>query len=89
MPESAGATAILPFTVEIPGSTFATPIMRGSRPRMLSGFADSPISLAAFMLVHDARRPELISEVSIPVAVSVFPDELHEAVRAGFRRFTG
>lgn len=59
--------------------------MRGSRPQTLTGFADSPIGLAAFMVVHDARSPELISEVSVPVAVGVFPEELHEAVRAGFR----
>ena len=88
MHESAGATAIRP-----PGRDSRKRVrhafMRGSRLQALTGSADSPIGLAAFMLVHDARRPELISEVSIPVAVSVFPDELHEAVRAGFRRFTG
>ena len=59
--------------------------MRGSRPQALTGFAESPIGLEASMLVHDARSPELISEVSIPIAVSVLPEALHEAVRAGFR----
>jgi pimeloyl-ACP methyl ester carboxylesterase len=99
-----------------------------SRPQTLTGFADSPIGLATFLLDHDARSLELIARafdgqtegltrddvldnvtlfwltntgvssarlywenklsffspkgVSIPVAVSVFPDELYETPRS-------
>ena len=99
--------------------------MMGSRPQTLTGLADSPVGLAAFMLDHDAASLELISRAfagqpegltrddvldnitlfwltntasprlvstgrtsspsspsrasSIPVAVSVFPDELYQA----------
>lgn len=99
--------------------------MMGTRPQTLTGLADSPVGLAAFMIDHDARSLELISNaftghpggltrddvldnitlywltntaissarlywenkypfftvkgVSIPVAVSVFPDELYQA----------
>jgi len=102
--------------------------MMGTRPQTLTGFADSPVGLAAFMLDHDARSLELISQsfagqprgltrddvldnitlfwltntaisvariyaenkysffaakgVSIPVAVSAFPDELYQAPRS-------
>ena len=100
----------------------------GTRPQTLTGLADSPVGLAAFMIDHDARSLELISRVfdgqpegltrddvldnitlywltntgvssarlywefklafftpknvRIPVAVSVFPDELHQAPRS-------
>jgi len=100
----------------------------GSRPQSLTGLADSPVGLAAFMLDHDAKSLELISQafagnpgglsrddvldnitlfwltntaissgrlyaenkfsffdvkgVQIPVAVSVFPDELYQAPRS-------
>jgi pimeloyl-ACP methyl ester carboxylesterase len=100
----------------------------GTRPQTLTGFADSPIGLAAFMLDHDAASLELIIKafagqpvgltrdnildnitlfwltntaisaariysenkhsfvaakgVSIPVAVSAFPDELYQAPRS-------
>jgi pimeloyl-ACP methyl ester carboxylesterase len=100
----------------------------GDRPQSLTGLADSPVGLAAFMLDHDARSLDLISRafagqpgglsrddvldnithfwltntalsaarlywenkfpyfaakgVSIPVAVSVFPDELYQAPRS-------
>ena len=100
----------------------------GSRPQSLTGMADSPVGLAAFMLDHDAKSLELISQafaghpggltrddvldnitlfwltntaisaarlyaenpysffdvkgVKIPVAVSVFPDELYQAPRS-------
>jgi pimeloyl-ACP methyl ester carboxylesterase len=103
-------------------------LMMGTRPQTLTGFADSPIGLAAFMLDHDARSLELISQsfagqprgltqddvldnitlfwltntalsaariyaenkhsffaakgVSVPVAVSAFPDELYQAPRS-------
>jgi pimeloyl-ACP methyl ester carboxylesterase len=103
-------------------------LMMGTRPQTLTGFADSPVGLAAFMLDHDAASLELISRafagrpggltrddvldnitlfwltntaisaarlyaenklsflaakgVSIPVAVSVFPDELYQAPRS-------
>jgi len=100
--------------------------MMGSRPQSLTGLADSPIGLAAFLLDHDAKSLELISrafagdtgtgltrddvldnitlfwltntavsaarlyaenttsffginDVKLPVAVSVFPDELYQA----------
>jgi hypothetical protein len=33
----------------------------GTRPQTLTGLADSPVGLAAFMLDHDARTYELIS----------------------------
>ncbi|MEU4472941.1 epoxide hydrolase family protein [Micromonospora sp. NPDC023888] len=95
------------------------------RPQTLTGLADSPVALAAYMLDHDAASLKLISEsiagqprgitpddvldnvtlywltntgvssarlyaenqlsffavkgITIPVAVSVFPDELYEA----------
>jgi pimeloyl-ACP methyl ester carboxylesterase len=100
----------------------------GDRPQTLTGLADSPVGLAAFMLDHDAASLDLISRafagqpgglsrddvldnithfwltntavsaarlywenkgpffavkgVSIPVAVSVFPDELYQAPRS-------
>jgi pimeloyl-ACP methyl ester carboxylesterase len=99
----------------------------GTRPQTLTGFADSPIGLATFLLDHDARSLELIARafdgqpggltpddvldnvtlywltntgisaarlywenklaffspkgVSVPVAVSVFPDELYQTPR--------
>ncbi|WP_308639399.1 epoxide hydrolase family protein [Paenibacillus silvisoli] len=102
--------------------------MMGTRPQTLTGLADSPIGLAAFMLDHDAKSLELISKafhgqpgglsrddvldnvtlywltntpissarlywenkypflgvkgVTLPVAVSVFPDELYEAPKS-------
>jgi pimeloyl-ACP methyl ester carboxylesterase len=98
-----------------------------SRPQTLTGFADSPIGLATFLLDHDARSLELIARafdgqkeglsrddvldnitlywltntgvssarlywenkfaffspkgVSVPAAVSVFPDELYQTPR--------
>jgi pimeloyl-ACP methyl ester carboxylesterase len=104
----------------------------GSRPQTLTGFADSPVGLAAFMIDHDARSLELISRVfdghpegltrddvldnitlfwltntaisaarlywenklaffsvkgvSIPVAVSAFPDELYPTPRSWAER---
>ncbi len=104
----------------------------GTRPQTLTGLADSPVGLAAFMLDHDARSLELISQafaghpggltrddvldnitlywltntaissarlywenkfpffavkgVSIPVAVSVFPDELYQAPKSWTER---
>jgi pimeloyl-ACP methyl ester carboxylesterase len=107
-------------------------LMMGTRPQTLTGFADSPIGLAAFMLDHDARSLELISQsfagqprgltrddvldnitlfwltntaisaariyaenkysffatkgVSIPAAVSAFPDELYQAPRSWAER---
>jgi pimeloyl-ACP methyl ester carboxylesterase len=100
----------------------------GTRPQTLTGFADSPIGLATFMIDHDARSLELIArsfaghpegltpddvldnvtlfwltntvvsaarlywenklpfftpkDVSIPVAVSAFPDELYQTPRS-------
>ena len=111
----------------------ATPTRWGLRPQTLSGMADSPVGLAAFMLDHDARsladrtrpstgraegltrddvldnitlyladehggvlRPSLLGAAregagsasstskasQIPVAVSVFPDELYQAPRS-------
>ncbi|MET8956924.1 hypothetical protein ACWEO4_34515 [Streptomyces sp. NPDC004393] len=36
-------------------------VMMGSRPHTLTGLADSPVGLAAFMLDHDAAGLELIS----------------------------
>ncbi|MFI9643685.1 alpha/beta fold hydrolase [Micromonospora sp. NPDC051925] len=100
-------------------------LMMATRPQTLTGLADSPVGLAAFLLDHDARSLALISRVfesategltrddvldnislywltntaisasrlyaenklsffaakgvSVPVAVSVFPDELYEA----------
>ena len=109
-------------------------IQMGSRPQSLTGLADSPVGLAAFMLDHDKRSQEQIADlfvkgrpygemtrddvldnvtlfwlsntalsaarlywenkfdyfeaknVSIPVAVSVFPDELYEAPRSWAER---
>ena len=98
-----------------------------TRPQTMTGFADSPIGLATFLLDHDARSLELIARafdgktegltrddvldnvtlfwltntgvssarlywenklafftpkgVSVPVAVSVFPDELYQTPR--------
>jgi pimeloyl-ACP methyl ester carboxylesterase len=106
--------------------------MMGTRPQTLTGFADSPVGLAAFMLDHDTRSLELISQafagqprgltrddvldnitlfwltntgvsasriyaenklsffaakgVSIPAAVSAFPDELYQAPRSWAER---
>jgi pimeloyl-ACP methyl ester carboxylesterase len=99
-----------------------------TRPQSLTGLADSPVGLAAFMLDHDAKSLALISRafagvdegltrddvldnitlfwltntgvsaarlygenaspffsakgITLPVAVSVFPDELHQAPRS-------
>jgi pimeloyl-ACP methyl ester carboxylesterase len=104
----------------------------GSRPQTLTGFADSPIGLAAFLLDLEARGLELIERVfdgrpenltrddvldnicvfwltntavsaarlywenkhayfvpknvTLPVAVSVFPDELYQAPRSWVER---
>jgi pimeloyl-ACP methyl ester carboxylesterase len=106
--------------------------LMGTRPQTLTGLADSPVALAAFMIDHDARSLELISKafaghpggltrddvldnitlywltntaissarlywenkypfftvkgVSIPVAVSVFPDELYQAPKSWAER---
>lgn len=103
-------------------------IMMGDRPQSLTGLADSPVGLAAFMLDHDPKSYEMIARsidgqpegltpddvldnitlfwltntavssgrlyyenkstffavkgVNIPVAVSVFPDELYEAPKS-------
>ncbi|MGW3247363.1 epoxide hydrolase family protein [Streptomyces sp. NPDC001070] len=102
--------------------------MMGSRPQTLTGLADSPVGLAAFLLDHDAKSLALISRafdgvteglsrddvldnvtlfwltntaisaarlyaenttsffginnVKLPVAVSVFPDELYQAPKS-------
>jgi pimeloyl-ACP methyl ester carboxylesterase len=107
-------------------------LMMGTRPQTLTGFADSPVGLAAFMLDHDASSLELISQafagkpggltrddvldnitlfwltntaisaarlywenkfpflttkgVSVPAAVSAFPDELYQAPRSWAER---
>jgi pimeloyl-ACP methyl ester carboxylesterase len=107
-------------------------IMMGSHPQTLTGFADSPVGFAAFMIDHDPRSYELIARVfdgrpegltrddildnitlfwltntalsaarlywenklsffapknvSIPVAVSAFPDELYQAPRSWAER---
>jgi pimeloyl-ACP methyl ester carboxylesterase len=99
-----------------------------TRPQSLTGLADSPVGLAAFMLDHDAKSLALISRafagvdegltrddvldnitlfwltntgvsaarlygentlpffsakgITLPVALSVFPDELHQAPRS-------
>ena len=99
--------------------------MMATRPQTLTGLADSPVGLAAFLLDHDAKSLALIAQVfdgahagltrddildnislywltntaisasrlyaenklsffaakgvNVPVAVSVFPDELYEA----------
>jgi len=104
----------------------------GTRPQTLTGLADSPVGLAAFLLDHDARSLELISKafagqpgglsrddvldnvtlfwltntaisaarlywetklsyftpkgISIPVAVSAFPDELYLTPRSWAER---
>jgi pimeloyl-ACP methyl ester carboxylesterase len=102
--------------------------MLGDRPQTLTGMADSPVGMAAFLLDHDAKSVALIARafageatgltrddvldnitlfwltntfvsagqlywenkysffgikgVRVPVAVSVFPDELYEAPRS-------
>ncbi|WP_169091366.1 epoxide hydrolase family protein [Paenibacillus sp. PL91] len=105
--------------------------LMGTRPQTLTGLADSPVGLAAFMIDHDAKSLDLISKafagqpgglsrddvldnitlywltntaisasrlywerqeskisffdvkgVTLPVAVSVFPDELYEAPKS-------
>jgi pimeloyl-ACP methyl ester carboxylesterase len=107
-------------------------ILMGTRPQTLTGLADSPVGLAAFMIDHDDRSLELISRsidgkpegltrddvldnitlfwltntaisaarlywenkfvffapfnVSIPVAVSAFPDELYQCPRSWAER---
>lgn len=106
--------------------------MMGTRPQTLTGLADSPIGLAAFILGHDTKSYELIARVfngeqegltrddvldnvtmywmtntaisaarlyaeykggyfdvfgvSVPAAVSVFPDELYEPPRSWAER---
>ncbi|GHO77578.1 hydrolase [Ktedonobacter sp. SOSP1-85] len=107
-------------------------VMMGTRPQTLTGLADSPVGLAAFMIDHDTRSYELIARafagnpggltrddvldnitlfwltntaisaarlyrenkfgffdvkgITIPVAVSVFPDELYQAPRSWAER---
>lgn len=107
-------------------------ILMGTRPQTLTGLADSPVGLAAFMIDHDVASYELIARtfagvregltrddvldnvtlfwltnsgissarlywenklpfftpknVKVPVAVSVFPDELHQAPRSWAER---
>ncbi|MFE4922843.1 epoxide hydrolase family protein [Streptomyces sp. NPDC056661] len=102
--------------------------LMGSRPQSLTGLADSPVGLAAFLLDHDAKSLAMISRafdgvteglsrddvldnvtlfwltntaisaarlyaenttpffglngVKLPVAVSVFPDELYQAPKS-------
>jgi hypothetical protein len=113
---------------------FGYAILMGTRPQTLTGLADSPVGLAAFMIDHDPRSYELITRtfdgkpegltrddvldnitlcwltntaisgarlywdrpkdlpfftvkgVSIPAAVSVFPDELYQAPRSWTER---
>jgi pimeloyl-ACP methyl ester carboxylesterase len=106
--------------------------MMGTRPQTLTGLADSPIGLAAFILGHDTKSYELIARVfdgqpegltrddildnismywftntgissariyweykggyfdvfgvTVPTAVSVFPDELYEPPRSWAER---
>jgi pimeloyl-ACP methyl ester carboxylesterase len=107
--------------------------LMGTRPQTLTGLADSPVGLAAFMIDHDARSLELISKafaghpggltrddvldnitiawftntaisgarlywenklkpffgvrgVSVPVAVSSFPDEIDLCPRSWAER---
>ncbi|MDQ0875930.1 pimeloyl-ACP methyl ester carboxylesterase [Paenibacillus sp. V4I3] len=103
-------------------------LLMGTRPQTLTGLADSPVGLAAFMLDHDAKSLALITKafngqpgglsrddvldnitlywltntpissarlywenkypffgikgVKLPVAVSVFPDEVYEAPKS-------
>ncbi|MGN9778408.1 epoxide hydrolase family protein [Micromonospora sp. H33] len=103
-------------------------LLMGTRPETLTGFADSPVGLATYMIDHDARSLDLICEVfagqprgltrddildnitlfwltntgvsaariyaentfsffaakgiSVPAAVSVFPNEMYEAPRS-------
>ncbi|RZU75387.1 pimeloyl-ACP methyl ester carboxylesterase [Micromonospora kangleipakensis] len=103
-------------------------LMMGTRPETLTGFADSPIALASYMIDHDAASLELICQafagqpvgltrddvldnitlfwltntgvsaariywenklsffsakgVSVPAAVSVFPDEMYQAPKS-------
>jgi len=38
-------------------------VLMGSRPQTLTGLADSPMGLAAFMIDHDVRSYELIARV--------------------------
>ncbi|MEW2472411.1 epoxide hydrolase family protein [Micromonospora gifhornensis] len=107
-------------------------LMMATRPQTLTALADSPVGLAAFLLDHDARSLDLISQafagrqvgltrddvldnitlywltntavsasrlyaenplsffatkgVSVPAAVSAFPDELYQAPRSWVER---
>ncbi|MGS2616443.1 epoxide hydrolase family protein [Micromonospora sp. LZ34] len=107
-------------------------LMMGTRPETLTGFADSPIALASYMLDHDAASLELICQafagqpggltrddildnitlfwltntgtsaariywenklsffaakgVTVPTAVSVFPDELYQTPKSWAER---
>ncbi len=110
------------------GKHLAYALMMGTRPQTLTGLADSPIGLAAFLIDHDDASLQLISEtfagerrglskddvldnitffwltntaisaarlywenkgpffgrkdISLPVAMSIFPDELYQAPRS-------
>ncbi|UJR79790.1 epoxide hydrolase family protein [Sandaracinus amylolyticus] len=107
-------------------------VLMGTRPQTLTGLADSPVGLAAFMIDHDVASYELIARVfdgkpegltrddvldnitlywltntaissarlyweskidffaaknvTVPTAVSVFPDELYQAPRSWTER---
>jgi pimeloyl-ACP methyl ester carboxylesterase len=51
-------------------------LMMGTRPQTLTGLADSPVGLAAFMLDHDARSLELISQAFAGHPAGLTPDDI-------------
>ena len=61
----------------------------GTRPQTLSGFADSPIGLATFLLDHDARSLELIARSFDGEPEGLTPDDVLDNVTLFWLTNTG
>ena len=61
----------------------------GTRPQTLTGFADSPIALATFMIDHDARSLEMIARSFDGVPEGLIPDDVLDNVTLFWLTNTG
>jgi pimeloyl-ACP methyl ester carboxylesterase len=61
----------------------------GSRPQTMTGFADSPIGLATFLIDHDARSLELIARSFDGQAEGLTPDDILDNVTLYWLTNTG
>lgn len=55
---------------------FAYAFMMGTRPQTLTGLADSPVGLAAFMIDHDWKSHAMIARSFTGVAEGLVPDDV-------------